>query len=120
MSWGGIFGSAACLITLFIGFLINVPFEVMVGRCVIAGLVGSFAGVLIGFVVASIASTSKRKTEDDGLGERVDFTVGEEPQLRAGGPRLESVEPVTGGEPLAFQPLDFKSSAKHIHALISE
>lgn len=118
MSWGGIFGSAACLITLFIGFLINVPFEVMVGRCVIAGLMGSFAGVLIGFVVASIAST--RGNTGESLGERVDFTVGEEPQFRPGGPRLESVEPVLGGEPQAFQPLDFKSSAKQIHSLITE
>jgi hypothetical protein len=106
------------MITLFLSFLINVPFEVMIGRCIIAGLVGSFAGVLVGFVVASIASTSGRDRET--VGERVDFTVGEEPQLRAGGPRLESVEPVLGGEPLAFQPLDFKSSAKHVQSLMTE
>lgn len=118
MSWGGIFGSAACLITLFIGFLINVPFEVMVGRCVVAGLMGSFAGVLIGFVMPALVL--KRAEEEDPRGERVDFTVGEDTQYRPGGPRLASVEPEIGGEPLAFQPLDFKSSAKHVQSLIAE
>lgn len=120
MSWGGIFGSAASLITLFISFLINVPFEVMVGRCVVAGITGSLAGVLVGMVIASIASTMPKKSREDGVGERVDFTVGEDNQFHAGGPRMDEIGLTYGGEDQAFLPLDFKASAKHVQTLLPE
>lgn len=114
MSWGGIFGSGAGLITLFICFMINVPFEVMMGRLVVATLMGSMAGVVIGWIVAAIA-TMKPKPEED-KGGRVDFTVGEDQRsTRAGGAISFGPDLVTtGGEPESFLPLDLKSSSKQI------
>jgi hypothetical protein len=123
MSWGGIFGSAAGLITLFICFLINVPFEVMMGRITVAGLLGSLAGVIVGFLLSAIsAMREKQAAEGDDKGGRVDFTVGEEePVMRAGGRVPPTPERVTtGGEPEAFLPLDLKSSSKQIHSLYPE
>jgi hypothetical protein len=123
MSWGGIFGSAAGLITLFICFLIDVPFEVMMGRVIVAGVLGALAGVIVGYLLGAIAAMrEKQAAEGDDKGGRVDFTVGEEePVVRAGGLVTPPSERLTsGGEVEAFQPLDLKSSARQIHSLFPE
>jgi hypothetical protein len=123
MSWGGIFGSAAGLITLFICFMINVPFEVLVGRVTVAGLLGALAGVIVGYLLGAIAAMKeKQAAEGDDKGGRVDFTVGEdEPVVRAGGVTRPPGERLTGGgEAEAFQPLDLKSSARQIQSLFPE
>lgn len=113
MSWGGIFGSGAGLITLFICFMIAVPFEVMIGRLVVASLMGSMAGVVVGWVIGAIATMKPKKGEADDKGGRVDFTVGEEQQaLRAGGAITMAPDLLTtSGEVEAFQPLDLRSAA---------
>lgn len=133
-NWGLAFGSGSFLIVWCVGFLSKVPFEDLIGRAVVAAMMGTLLGVMVGYTISGI----KAMREDlDKKGHRVDFTVGDDdeplPQPLTARPRAktgalgdeggegvrERVVPAAEGAE-GFQPLDYKAQAKQVQSMVQE
>lgn len=112
-NWGLGFGSGAFLLVWCLGFLKNIPMDVLVLRATVGAIAGSLVGMLVGQTVSGLLAmrnSLERADQARTTGTVVDYTV-------AGGPEeLSATVPAARGaeDEGGFKPTDFKAAAKAV------
>jgi hypothetical protein len=120
-NWKLAFGSGAFLLVWILGNLARVPLDTVLTRAVIGGALGAALGAVVGMTLKGLRALAN---ENEAKGQRVDFTVpADESELATAtgeGEGEEATVVVPQAPEPAFQPIDYKSAAKHIQGLMSE
>lgn len=118
-NWGLAFASGSFLIVWCLGFLAQLPIEVVAVRAAIAVLLGAVVGLLVGRMLEVLARMQELAAQSAAKGLHVDFTVASDmsaddeaaPDERT---LVVPAAPIAGES--GFQPLDFKQAARHVQS----
>ena len=116
-NWGLGFGSGAFLLVWCLGFLANVPMDVLVLRATIGAIAGSLVGILVGQTLQGLSAMRDSLEKTDAAratGTVVDYTVS------GGTDELRATVPAAGDGDEAFKPVDYKQAAKSVKHMIQE
>lgn len=111
INWALAFACLAFSGTWLVGLGAGVPIETVALRATVGLLLGAGIGLGIDAVVRQLAPLAKAPPPHQQRGSRIDFTTPEETD-----PKLPTKE----GEGDAFQPLDFKATARHVESLTQD
>lgn len=131
-NWGLAFGSGSFLLVWSLGFMANVPIEVVAVRATMATILGAMVGILFGQTVSGLRTMYKDGPKKGG---KVDFTLPADdleltvppvlkdmPQASADKPGSAATAkvPAAPAPEAGFQPLDLKKAARHVETMIQE
>lgn len=121
-NWGLGFGSGSFLLVWCLGFLANVPMDVLVLRATIGSIAGCLVGILVGQTVQGLSAMRASLEKADAArstGTVVDFTVsGGTDELRSTVPAARETADGSGED--GFKPVDYKTAAKSVKHMIQE
>lgn len=121
-NWGLGFGSGSFLIVWCLGFLANLPIDVIAMRACVAVILGALVGIMVGQMIEGLQTIRDDLVRSEQKGTQIDFTLPatEDELIMPGATSAEGRVPQAAGTPETFQPLDFKQAARQVQSMSKE